>query len=154
MPLRVWTRGADPSRRPYERPDALLRLHIGNATSATPSSTGVRMMQHELFAPANASPLNGLKLKLERKVDGEKSCCRNFAVIHAGKGPHVGELRCANCGAHRGWLPKQAASLLLNILAVWPEARTDVHVIRDTPAISARGGTGQSQARDRGKQNE
>jgi hypothetical protein len=34
----------------------------------------------------------------------------------------------------------------------WPEARTDVHVIRDTPATSARGGTGQSQARDRGKQ--
>jgi hypothetical protein len=98
------------------------------------------MMQHELFAPA--SPLNGLKLKLERKVEGEKGCCRNFAVVHAGKGPHVAELRCANCGAHRGWLPTQAASWLLNVLAVWPEARTDVHVIRDTPAISARGGKG------------
>jgi hypothetical protein len=91
------------------------------------------MMQHELFAPADASPLIGLKLKLERKVDGEKGCCRNFAVVHAGKGPHVAELRCASCGAHRSWLPKQAASWLLNVLAAWPEARTDVHVIRDTP---------------------
>jgi hypothetical protein len=152
MPLQVWTRSADPSRRPYQRTDALLRLHTGNTTGTTPSSTGVRMMQHELFASAQASPINGLKLKLERKVDGEKGCCRNFAVVHAGKGPHVAELRCANCGAHRGWLPKQVASWLLNVLAVLPDARTDVHVIRDTPATSARGGTGQSQARDRGKQ--
>src|SRR5262245_30327841 len=152
MPLQVWTRGADASGRPYRCTDALLRLHTGNTTGTTPSSTGVRMMQHELFAPANASPLNGLKLKLDRKVDDEKGCCRNFAVVHAGKGPHVAELRCANCGAHRGWLPKQAAYWLLNVLAVWPEARTDVHVIRDTPATSARGGTGQSQARERGKQ--
>src|SRR5262245_48515596 len=98
------------------------------------------MMQHEAFV--EASSLSGLKLKLERKVDREKSCCRNFAVVHAGKGPHIAELRCANCGAHRGWLPKQAANWLLNVLLVWPEARTDVHVIRDASATSARGGNG------------
>jgi hypothetical protein len=40
-------------------------------------------------------------------------------------------------------LPKEAANWLLVVLAHFPAAKTDVHVIRDTPAISAHGGTGQ-----------
>jgi hypothetical protein len=103
------------------------------------------------------SPLHGLQLKLELIADGKSRCCANFAVVYAGKGPHTAELRCdgksrccanfavvyagkgpntaelrcANCGSHRGWLPKEAASWLLTALTHFPEARADVHVIRN-----------------------
>jgi hypothetical protein len=110
--------------------------------------------QHCPSEDAEATPLHGLRLKLERKADLRNGCCTNFAVVHAGQGAHAAELRCVGCGSHRGWLPMEAANWLLVVLAHFPAAKTDVHVIRDTPATSARGGTGQSQARDRGKQNE
>jgi len=100
---------------------------------------------------SEALPLHGLRFKLERMADLTNGCCGNFAIVHAGQGH---ELRCAGCGSHRGCLPKKATNWLLVLLALFPAARTDVHVIRDTPATSARGGTGQSQARDRGKRNE
>jgi hypothetical protein len=77
------------------------------------------------------SPLQGLKLKLERATDIAKPCCNNFAIACAGKGPHAAELRCARCGSHRGWLPKEAANWLTAMLTQFPEAQTDVHVIRD-----------------------
>src|SRR5262249_27880830 len=109
--------------------------------------------QQGLSEYAEASPLHGLRLKLERKADLRKGCCTNFAVVHADQG-HAAELRCAVCGSHRGRLSKKAANWLLVVLAHFPAAKTDVHVTRDTPATSARGRTGQSQARDRGKQNE
>jgi hypothetical protein len=110
--------------------------------------------QQALFEDTEASPIHGLRLKLERKTDLKNGCCISFAVVHAGKGPDAAELRCAGCGSHRGWMPKEAANWLLVVLGHFPTAKTDVHVIRDTPATSARGGTGQSQARDRGKQYE
>jgi hypothetical protein len=96
-------------------------------------------MPQELFIrpkPSEAlheswSPLHGLRLKLELIADGKSRCCANFAVVYAGKGPHTAELRCANCGSHRGWLPKEAASWLLTALTHFPEARADVHVIRN-----------------------
>jgi hypothetical protein len=106
------------------------------------------------FEDPEASPLHGLRLKLERKGDHRNACCTSFAVVHARKGPDAADLRCAGCGSHRGWLPKEAANWLCAVLTHFPTARTDVHVIRDTPATSARGGTGQSQARDRGNGNE
>jgi hypothetical protein len=106
------------------------------------------------FEDTEVSPIHGLRLKLERKTDLKNGCCTNFAVVHASKGPHAAELRCAGCGNHRGALPKEAANSLLAVLMHFPTAKTDVHVIRDTPATSARGGTGQSQARDRGNGNE
>jgi hypothetical protein len=106
--------------------------------------------QQCLFEDAEASPLHGLRLKLELKADLRNGCCTNFAVVHAGKGPDAAELRCAGCGSQRGRLPKEAVNWLLVVLAHFPAAKTDVHVIRDVPATSARGGTGQSQARDQG----
>ena len=111
------------------------------------------MRQQCLSEDAEASPLHGLRFKLERKANLRNGCCTNFAVVHAGKG-RAAELRCAGCGSHRGRLPKEAANWLLVVLAHFPTAKTDVHVIRDTPAASARGETGQSQARDRGNRNE
>jgi hypothetical protein len=46
----------------------------------------------------------GIKVKLARDCDSAKPCHDNVAVIGPGKAPHVGEFRCAACGAHRGWL--------------------------------------------------
>ena len=100
------------------------------------------MKQQCLSKDSEASPLHGLRFKLERKADLRKGCCTNFAVVHANKGPDEAELRCAGCGSHRGRLPKETTNWLLDVLAHFPTAKTDVHVIRYTPATSARGGTG------------
>jgi hypothetical protein len=90
-------------------------------------------MQKELFNKAPpSSPIDGMRLKLERKIDLQKLCYSNVAIVRAGKGPHAAELRCAKCDSHRGWLPKEAANWLLTVLAFWPEAKTDVHVLRDS----------------------
>src|SRR5437763_13329737 len=48
-----------------------------------------------------------LLVRLGRTIDEEKKCCENLATVHAGKGPHGAELRCAGCGRHRGWLPQE-----------------------------------------------
>jgi hypothetical protein len=110
--------------------------------------------QQALFEDTEVSPIHGLRLKLERKSDLEKGWCTSFAVVHAGKRSDAAELRCAGCGSHRGRLPKDAANWLLVVLAHFPTAKTDVHVIRDAPATSARGGTGQSHARNQGNRDE
>ena len=77
------------------------------------------------------SPLIGLKLKLERKTDLEDACCKGIGIVDAGKGPHAAELRCSGCGKHKGWLDKLTVNRLLDVLAHFPEARNDVHVILD-----------------------
>jgi hypothetical protein len=77
------------------------------------------------------SPLVGLKLKLERAADIKDVCCKGMGIVHPGKGPHAAELRCSGCGKHRGWLDKPTVNRLLDVLAHFPEARNDVHVIRD-----------------------
>jgi hypothetical protein len=97
-------------------------------------------MQQEFFPrpETSTSPLEGLKLKLERKIDQEKPCCGNLTIIHAGKGPHAAELRCAKSGSHRGWLPKVATSWLSAAIGFFPEAKSDVHVLRDSKRSQGR----------------
>jgi hypothetical protein len=133
-------------------------MQAGNAKAATAAELRQAAKGEAAVTPqfedSEASPLHGLRFKLERKADLRNWCCTNFAVVHGGQGPHTAELRCSGCGSHLGRLPKEVANWLLVVLAHFPPAKTDVHVIRDTPTTSARGGTGQSQARDRGKQNE
>jgi hypothetical protein len=53
--------------------------------------------------PSCPAPAIGLTVKLDRDIDRQRPCHNNLAVIHAGKPPHAGELRCATCGAHPGW---------------------------------------------------
>jgi hypothetical protein len=79
----------------------------------------------------NLSPLVGLKLKLERKTDLKDACCKGSGIVHVGKKPHAAELRCSGCGKHKGWLDRLTVNRLLDVLAHFPEARNDVHVIRD-----------------------
>jgi len=147
----VWARGASARGRPGQRTDALVRMQAGNAEAAASAEIPQRaegeaaVTQQALFEDTEISPIHGLRLKLERKTDLKHGCCTNFAVVHAGKGSEAAQLRCASCGSYRSWLPKEAANWLLAVLTHFPTAKTDVHVIRDSPATSARGGTGQSQ---------
>jgi hypothetical protein len=61
-------------------------------------------------APTVATPF---LVRLERSIDHSNPCCGNLAFVYAGRGPHAAELKCAACGNHRGWLPKNALSFLL-----------------------------------------
>ena len=91
----------------------------------------------ELFNDAPPlSPIDGMRLKLERKIDLQKPCCSNTAIIRAGKGPHAAELRCAKCDSHRGWLPREAVNGLQVMIANFPEAKNDIHVFRDSKPSS------------------
>jgi hypothetical protein len=71
-------------------------------------------MQQDMLVPAG--PLFGLRVKLERNIDKTRPCHRNVATVHPGKGPHAGELRCADCDRHRGWLSKEAGTRLLAVI--------------------------------------
>jgi hypothetical protein len=71
-------------------------------------------MQQDMFT--QASPLCGVQVKLARNIDQQQPCHRNVAIVHPGKGPHAGELRCADCDRHRGWLSKEAGARLLAII--------------------------------------
>jgi hypothetical protein len=98
-------------------------MQAGNAETATSSGlppadkSEAAVTQQCLFenAEVEASSLTGLRLRLEGEY--AHGCCRNRAIVRAGKGPHVAELRCANCGKHCGWPPKAAANWLLDVLA-------------------------------------
>ena len=59
--------------------------------------------------------LTGLKIKLDRPVDRERPCCLNVCTIGAARGPHAGELICASCGQHRGWLSKPTAQWIEHV---------------------------------------
>jgi len=67
-------------------------------------------------APVDEGNLVGLKVKLDRAVDREHPCCRNVCIINAGKGPHAGELHCADCGQHRGWLSQSTAQWIEHVV--------------------------------------
>jgi hypothetical protein len=58
-----------------------------------------------------------LRVRLDRSIDRDAGCCSNVAGIYPGKAQHAGELRCVDCGAHRGWLPKAALTFLTETAA-------------------------------------
>jgi hypothetical protein len=67
-------------------------------------------------APRDRTPrIADRYIRLDRSTDRERPCCENLATLRPGKGPHGAELRCAGCGRHRGWLPKQAVDFLASI---------------------------------------
>ena len=54
----------------------------------------------------------GMTVRLDRAIDRREPCCSNIARLHPGKAQHAAELRCAECGAHRGWLRREALDFL------------------------------------------
>jgi hypothetical protein len=68
--------------------------------------------QSDLFgARTPVSPLIGFRVRLPDTC----RCGAATAVVGAGKGPHAGELKCAVCERHRGWLSKDFASFIASI---------------------------------------
>jgi hypothetical protein len=72
--------------------------------------------------------LVGLTVKLDRPVDRERPCCHNVCTIGAGKGPHAGELICASCGRHRGWLSKPTAQWIEHVVTRFGAPTTPIVV--------------------------
>src|SRR5262249_1381780 len=92
--------------------------------------------QLEMFAtePSADGGLIGLKAKLDRPVDHERPCCRNVCIISAGKGPHAGELHCADCGQHRGLLSKPTAAWIEHVVTRFGAPTTPI-VVRKTEEV-------------------
>ena len=71
------------------------------------------------------------RVRLDRTIDRRTTCCgSNVATVHIGRGPHAAELRCGDCGAHRGWMPKEAHAFLIQTAARFG-VRTEPIILRD-----------------------
>jgi hypothetical protein len=88
------------------------------------------------FMERGNDPLIGLKIKLDRPIDRDRPCCRNICIIAAGKGPHAGELHCADCGQHRGRLSKPTAHWIEHIATRFGAPTTPIVVRPSTIAES------------------
>src|SRR6266481_1500172 len=67
------------------------------------------------WRPEPPSPAIGMMVRLTRDIDRQKPCCDNLAIVGPGKPPHAGELRCAGCNAHRGWLPQATLNFIIDM---------------------------------------
>src|SRR5262249_383522 len=72
----------------------------------------------------------GPKVKPDRLVDRKRPCCKNICIITAG-----GELVCADCGQHGGWLSEKTTRWIEHIATRFgaPETIT-VHRDAEPPA--------------------
>jgi hypothetical protein len=70
----------------------------------------------------------GTRVRLDRDVDRERPCCSGIAVIKPGKAPHLAEFRCAECGAHRGWVQKATLNFIENTVARFGAPSTPITV--------------------------
>jgi hypothetical protein len=61
------------------------------------------------------NPLIGLRVKLDRPIDRDQPCCRNFCVIEPGRPPYAGALVCIDCGKRRGWLSQTTARWIASV---------------------------------------
>jgi len=74
----------------------------------------------------------GLKVEVD-PIDCAQPVCKNICNIDPGKGPHAGELRCANCWRHRGWLSKDVACWLQSIIIVFGRPTKPISVRTRNP---------------------
>ena len=76
----------------------------------------MRTRQLDFFDAEPASRLIGLQVKLDRPIDRSRPCCRNICEIGPPCGPHAGELACADCGQHRGWISKTTGQWIESVI--------------------------------------
>jgi hypothetical protein len=58
----------------------------------------------------DATPIIGLRVKLDRPTDRQRPCCRNIVIVERCNHPrHAAALHCADCGQDRGWLSSATA---------------------------------------------
>jgi hypothetical protein len=89
--------------------EVFLSNHGHDAPSAIRSSAVPSGLEATPCASRSSAVLVQM-VKLARRVDADQPCHENLAVVHAGKGPHAAELRCANCGIAAGCRAKQCIS--------------------------------------------
>jgi hypothetical protein len=106
------------ARIPQHRDDELQQLHLFAA--------------EQTATPLNG-PLDGLAVYLDRHCQ----CGATVAVIGAGKGPHVAELRCPDCSAHRQWLPREAANFLGEIVAHFGRPTEPIRIFEQVQSAAA-----------------
>src|SRR5262249_17333403 len=68
-----------------------------------------------------------MQFRLARDCDVERPCCNNLARVVNGR------LFCAHCKRPRGKLPDEAVTWLLRVLEIFPGAKDQVHLLRETP---------------------
>ena len=84
--------------------------------------------QLDLFITEPETPLAGLRVKLDRPADHDRPCCTNLCTIGPTKGPHAGELICADCGQHRGWITNDTAYWIESVIARFGTPTTPITV--------------------------
>jgi hypothetical protein len=77
------------------------------------------------------NPLLGLHIRLDRPIDRDQPCCRNFCVIEPGRPPYAGKLVCADCGRSRGWLSRTTAEWIESVTTRFSAPTTPI-VVRKT----------------------
>jgi hypothetical protein len=97
-----------------------------------------RRRQLDLFIAEPASPILGLHVKIDRPIDRDRPCCENVCAIGPAKGPHAGELICADCGRHRGWLSKTTARWIEDVISRFGAPTTPI-VVRTFHTYTAQG---------------
>jgi hypothetical protein len=86
--------------------------------------------QLNFFVAEPEMPLAGLRVKMDRPIDRDRPCCRNVCTIGPGKRPHAGELICADCGQHRGWISKTTAHWIESVMSRFGAPTTPIVVRR------------------------
>jgi hypothetical protein len=91
-------------------------------------------------------------VRLDRSIDRDRPCCQNIATIHPRPaGPHAAELKCAGCGAHRGWLRREALDFVAEVSARFGAPTTPItlrdstigeHTMSDTKHFEQKDGQG------------
>lgn len=84
------------------------------------------MRQLDLFRAIPPDPLHGLVVRLPSSY----RCGAVTATLDAGAGPHVAALRCAKCGAHRGWLAHEAHRFITAIINTFSRPTAPITIRR------------------------
>ena len=85
------------------------------------------MSQTDLF-PDQTSKLIGLRVKLDRPSDRDRTCCASICIIGPPSGPHAGSLKCEICNEHRGWISKSTAAWVENVIGKFGAPSTPIIV--------------------------
>ena len=88
----------------------------------------------DLFIAQAETPLVGLRIRMDRPADRNRPCCRNFCTIGPAKETHAGELICADCGQHRGWISNATACWIESVIARFGAPTTPIMVRRSPEA--------------------
>jgi hypothetical protein len=80
------------------------------------------------LSPESLHPLDGLRMKLDRKSDRKDPCCSEFGIVHV---RNAAEIWCEGCNLPRGVLHREAVEWLLNLFAFFPDARESTPILRD-----------------------